>query len=182
MSDQPPVVVTGPGENESERDVALGDERSVLLDQVRQRRQEILSTDYYKDVDIPGYLGMLVARFRPYTASKSERHSKSLRQRVERDEPVILDVSCQTLIDACEQVMVRKGRDTEPMPIDDEVPVKFDARLAELLRIDLGPAGGARAVVKALFPTEQAVIATAMEVDQWLRDVTREADSVVLGE
>jgi len=181
MSDliQTPEV---PGEQDpDEQGASVLDERSVLLDQVRERRQQILTTDYYKDMDIPGYIGMLVVRFRPYSASKSERHSKSLRKRVEANEPVVTDVSCQTLIDACEQIMVRKDSESDPIPIDDEVPVKFDARLAELLRMGEN-VQGARAVVKALFPTEQGIIAMAMEVDQWLRDVTRDTDETLLGE
>lgn len=156
-----------------------------LLDVVAKQVNENRTRDYHKDLPIPGTGGMLVARFRPYPVSKSERSSRSLRQRVENNEPVILDVACQTLIDACEQIMVRKSQDAEPIPVDDEVPVKFDERLADLLRLSppgTPPLKRARDVVKALFPTEQAVLALATEVDGWLRDVTKEADQEALGE
>lgn len=158
------------------------DDTSALIGQIKDIRKKIAKGDFKKDLPIPGYGNLLVARFRPYAIAKSERKSKGLRDRAERDEPFLLDASCDTLIDACEQIMVQKPGWDEPRPIDDEMPIKFDARLAELLDIELPERGGARAVVKALFPTEQSIIATSIEVTRWLNTVSGEVNEEALGE
>jgi hypothetical protein len=159
-------------------------DKENLLAGVRKLRDERVGEDHKKDLDIPGYDGLLMARFRPYQMSKSERAANSLRERAERGDPVILDVACDTLVHACSEILVRKNKDSDPISIDDEVPVRFDTRLSEVLGLGVPepPKGKARDVVKALFFTEQGIVAMAMTVDAWLRDVYKEVDEELLGE
>jgi hypothetical protein len=158
---------------------AAVDSSSTLLAHVREQRDKKLAEDHYLDVDLPGYDGLLVARFVPFPVAKSERAAPSMRKKMDKGEPILLDSACDTLINACEQIMVRKPGETDPIAIDDENPVRFDSRLAEL--IGLGKSETSRQVVKDLFFTEQGIIAVAMTVDTWMRDVTKEADEEFLG-
>lgn len=155
----------------------------VLIDGIRTLREQRVGEDHFKDLDIPGYDGLIVARFRPYQMSKSERASKSLRERAQRGDPVILDVSCDTIAHACSEIMVRKP-DGTIVSIDEDVPVRFDQRLSELLGLNVPPPpqGRARDVIKAMFFTEHGIVAMAMTVDAWLRDVYKEVDEDLLGE
>lgn len=155
------------------------DDRDALLGHLRAMRQEFVTADHKLDLDLPGFQGLVLARFRPYQISKSEQKSRALQQRFEKKEPMILDAACDTLIDACDQIMVRKQKGDDPFPIDDEDPIKFEARLAELFGFQ---GTRAREIVKAMFPTEQSIIAMSIQVTEWLRDVTKDADEEALGE
>jgi len=159
------------------------DDKSALFDQLKEIRKNLVETEFVQDFDIPGYNGMLVVRCRPYEISKSERKAMVLRERSSRGESVLLDAACDTIIDATEQVMVRKPNG-EIVPIDDELPVKWDERLSQLLGLNVPPPpqGTARMVVKTLFPTEQSITALSMEITTWLRDATKGLDQAVLGE
>lgn len=161
-----------------------------LLGRLADIHQEIKTKEYFKDVAIPGYDSLLWIRCRPYDLGKrGGKRMSQMRRRVENNDPyVILDTACDTLIDACDQVMILdpkfngdKGPEGENLkPLDDEIPVKFDSRLSTLLK--LGDTKGARDVVKELFPTQQSIVTVSAEVDRWLRDVTKDADGDFLGE
>lgn len=154
------------------------DERSILLGQLRQMHQEAKSKDYKLDLEVPGFQGKMVARFKPYNISKSEKKSDILRKRMEAGEAIMLDAACDTIVDACAGIYVRVNGELKPL--DDEEPVVFNARLGELLGISGATTG--RKVIKALFPTEHAITAMAIKVNQWLTDVTQEVDEEFLGE
>jgi hypothetical protein len=151
---------------------------ATLLNQLRDKR-EALKGDHYLDLDIPGYEGMLVGRFRPFPVEKSERKMKEFQKLVGK-QPMLLKAACDTLIDACEQLMVRKEAGAEPQPIDPEAdaPIAFDSRAAELFGFQ---ASTARQVVIGLFPTEQSIVATNVEVSRWMQTLSRDTDEELLG-
>lgn len=156
-----------------------GGARANLLTTLRAKREEA-KADQYLDVDIPAYDGLLVARFRPFPIEKSERKANELRKLREAHAPVLLKASCDTLIDACEQLMVRTEVGGEPKPIDPDtdVPIAFDSRAAELFGFK---ADTARQVVIGLFPTEQAIVKTSVDVSVWMTTLQRESDEELLG-
>lgn len=152
--------------------------RATLLNQLRGKREE-LKEDHYLDLDIPGYDGMLVGRFRPFPIEKSEKKMREF-QKLAGKAPMLLKAACDTLIDACEQLMIRKEAGTEPVPIDPDVdpPIAFDSRAAELFGF---PAQTARQVVIGLFPTEQSIVALNVEVSRWMQTLQRDTDEELLG-
>jgi hypothetical protein len=170
------------------------DDTAALLGQLREIHNEIKKGDFYKDMELPGYKKLVWVRFRPYPVAKGGRRAKMMRKRFEDDDPtLVLDSACDTIIDACDQILllpVRFDGDPGPKgenlrPIDDEVPVKFDYRLNEILSLGLPTTGkgpSARMIVKELFPAEQSIISMATELTDWLRDVTKETGEEFLGE
>jgi hypothetical protein len=156
-----------------------GDARATLLATLREKR-EANKAEHHLDLDLPGYDGLMVARFRPFPVEKTERKMAEF-QKLQGKQPILLKVACDTLIDACEQVLLRKEEGAEPFPIDDEAmpPIGFDSRLSELLEFK---ADSARQVVLGIFPTEQSILAMNARVSQWMADVTSETDRGLLGE
>lgn len=158
-----------------------------LIAKVRELR-EIAKGDHFLDLPIPGLGDHVWARFRPFPAEKTERKMAEF-QRLQGKAPVILKAACDTLIDACEQIMLLKeefegdpGTDGENLiPIDPDAlpPIAFDSRLAQVFEFE---APSARHVVQAMFPTEQAIIAMNVRVSEWMQDVTKKVDGGLLGE
>lgn len=165
-------------------------EREDLLQQIRDLHVEVKS-EHHLDCDVPGYKNLLWARFRPYEVSKMEPRIKQFQQ---KKGPVLLASACDTLLDACEQLMLlpaaHGGGTSDPdigldgknlIPIDDEIPVGFDQRLEKLFALD-NPSQTAKGIIKALFATEQGILAMHVRVQQWLQDVTQEASEELVGE
>lgn len=167
--------------------LALGD-KQVLIDQIAGLREEA-KADHHLDLPVPGYDKLLWARFRPFPSAKTEKKAAELRKAAQRGEPIMLSASMDTIIDACEQIMVLKpefagdkGLDgANLIPIDDEVPIKFDTRLAELLKFGDG-IKTARDVLLGLYPTEQSILGQSVTIAQWLQDTSRKTDEELLGE
>ncbi len=166
-------------------------ERASLLDQLGQVRQEIKEQAEPLYLDIPGYKGQLWVRFRPFSISKTESKVRQMQKANNKRKPVLLAGACDTLIDACEQVMLLPERfDGEIgeqgknlIPIDDVVPVGFEQRLAELFKVPgAGQMTQARQVVIAMFPTEQAILKMSVTVSEWLNgELNEETDEEFLG-
>lgn len=155
-----------------------------LLGRVREMRDETRAADHKLELDIPGYYdeslqaSRLVAVYRPYPVSKTEHKATEMRKMIGRA-PVLLKAACDTLIDSCEQVMLRND-EGKLVPIDDEQLIGYDVRLAEALGFG-GKVTTARQVVVEVFPTEQAILAQSTEVTEWLQDVTRKSNEDLLG-
>jgi hypothetical protein len=149
-----------------------------LLRGVRELRQEKLSADHFLDLDVPGYNGLIVARYRPYNINRSEKRSLSMRKRMERGDPVLLDSACDTLIDACDEIFFRKdGKLIKP---DEGATIRYDQQLADLLEITNAPS--ARDVVKSVFFTDQSLINQSIAVEEWLKNAFQEVDDDLVGE
>lgn len=151
--------------------------------------------DQKLDLAIPGTNDLLWARYRPFPVAKTEAKTDELRRAMDRGRPVMLASACDTLVDACEQIMVLPpqfegdiGEEGENLvAIDDTIPVKYEKRLADLFLAAANPdlvkqLRTARDVVLAIFPTEQAIIAQNVEVSQWMQAVNRKATETILGE
>jgi hypothetical protein len=72
------------------------------------------------------------------------------------------------------------------IPIDDTIPVRFERRLVELFLkpkgIDTGHIKTAREVVLSIFPTEQSIIASNVEVSTWMMNLNRRTNADAVGE
>jgi len=158
-----------------------GDERGAILAHLADIHQEVRA-DRHLDLDIPGYHGVIFARFRPYELAKTESKLKGVQRRVRKNEPVLLRDACDTIIDACEQLFVRNLKTGKEMPIDDVVPVTFEERLAKLLKFYGPEITQARHVVIAMFPTQQSILMMSNEITQWLAGAQEDADEEFLGE
>jgi hypothetical protein len=165
-----------------------------LFDQIGEAIQES-KLQKPLDLPIPGTNDLLWARYRAFPVAVTERKQEEFRKASERGRPILLAAACDTLVDACEQIMVlpkqfdgEPGKDGENLvPIDDTIPVRYEKRLVDLfLKAKMGEdyvnqVRSAREVVLAMFPTEQAVIAQNVEVSQWMMGVNRKAPEEALG-
>jgi hypothetical protein len=158
-------------------------ERLSILDQLGEIRQEIKEQAEPLDLEVPGYKGLLFVRFRPFPVARTERKVEQFQRQVKKKQPIVLNSACDTLIDACEQLLV-KNTDGELIPIDEDMPVGFEQRLAEMLKMPgADQMTSARQVIKGLFPTEQSILKMASTVNEWLQgELNEEADEEFLGE
>lgn len=161
---------------------AAGEEESVL-DRLKRRRDEIRAKSDI-DMDIPGYDGELVAKFKrmPWEALKkiaenAEASRSSLKE---------LFGHADVLATACEALYIRRqlpGGESQLTPLNElyhddfgDVPVRFDPRLSTWLglRIDGNPT--ARKVVLAVFNNDLAVTAMHNELGAWMQSSKNEED------
>jgi hypothetical protein len=190
-------------ENHTEHDGeegAPGDIRANLLAKLQEVHEEA-KADHKLFLAIPSHKNLLWARFAPFPFDKTESKMAEFRKAQRQGQAVIFQAACDTLIDACEELMLLPeefgggtdkpdiGVDSEGkidghnlIPIDPDAPIpyKFDERLVGLF-IKNNP-GSARSVVRELFPTEQSVVNMNVRVSQWMQDVTRDVNDDVLGE
>lgn len=149
-----------------------------LLDRLRERRNQIASKDEYRlDLPVPGYDGELVVRYKYTEYNETAERADRLRGVDAGQVPLISAID--TLIAACDKVMiVVNGR---LVPIDEGAltPVRFEERLADILAFN---ASKARDVVRGLFNNDYAIIEQAMTVSRWMRDVTKKVDEAYVGE
>jgi hypothetical protein len=191
MTQETEVIDGGSVEVTSNGGGGKSEELKSLFEQVADLREEA-KKDHWLDLPIPALDNLVWVRYRPFPAAKTEQKQAELQRISERGGAIMLRASCDTLVDACAQIMVLppkfdgnigpKGENL--VPIDDEIPVQFEQRLVELFVKNPEERAGiktARDVVLAMFPTEQAVIAQNVEVSRWMQDVTRKSDSDLLG-
>lgn len=165
-----------------------------LLDQIGEAIEES-ARDQHLDLAIPGTNDMLWARFRPFPVAKTEAKAVKMQKAMERGRPIMLAAACDTIVDACEQILVLPpqfdgdpGEDGEHLvPVDDTIPVMFELRLAQLFLGRKSPElvtkiKTAREVVLAIFPTEQSIIAMNVEISQWMNNVNKRTSQEVVGE
>src|SRR6478609_8256082 len=81
------------------------DDRASLIGQIKEMHRQQATQEYVEHLPIPGKGRMLWAEFRPYPVSKASRKAKVIARRMESDDDnVVLDASCDTLIDACSEI------------------------------------------------------------------------------
>jgi hypothetical protein len=165
----------------------VGVDIKALIDQAADLREEA-KRDHHLDRPIPGLKGLVWARYRAFSAGKTEDKTNEYQRLQQRGGRILLIAACDTLIDACEQLMVLPPEfDGDPgidgtnlIPVDDTVPVAFDQRCAELFIKDetlVRQIKEARQVVLAMFPTDQSILAENVAVTRWMQDVTQETDA-----
>lgn len=157
-----------------------GEVPGSVLAQLRRRR-EALQQERHIDLEVPGYDGMLLARYRPVAWERlreiNERAEKTLRSNPRKD----LIASADVLISACECILYReeKGGDTAKV-LGGDSPMRFDKRLAETMGIP--EASTARQVLFGIFADDLSVTSTYVELLEWQGEGDVEVDDELVGE
>jgi hypothetical protein len=146
----------------------LPEENPSLLDELRRQRDEI-GEDQRVDLDIPGYNGKLVARYRRVEyeelATIAKRVNKSKHPQKE------LRAQCETIATACVEILIRQEGELKqlgPTAGVGDGPVKYDARLGQVLGFD--PQGSGVAAVLAAFNNEVAIPSHHNELAEWFAE------------
>lgn len=150
------------------------------LGKLRKQHAE-LRKERTLDLRVPGWSGMLIARYSPVRAADLRKLSTRITKLSQQDTPESdLAAAADLIITACREILVEV--DGEVRPLADEAgydsPVRFDKRLAEVLGFE---AESAREVVYGCFPQfedgtviETTVNAHALEVTEWITNVDEE--------
>ncbi len=177
----PTVVATADLGAQEEAIAAPGSRNSPAgaatpLDRIKGRLEE-LRQERHTEIDIPGYGGELVVRYRPVKwealreIARRVEQSKSPRRE--------LDGQASTLIDACQEVLIRVDGKLEPIDPAEVHPVRFDQRLAALLDFE---AESAREVLYGTFNNDLAVVTVHNELAEWMADADEEVNETFVGE
>ena len=119
-------------------------------------------------IEIPGYRGLLWCQYRVLTLD--EITAKSRRRPTNMDSSFINDTAMRTLINSCVEFLF--VRDGEKIPFDDEIPVRYDTQLADILEFE---ATTAKEVVMGVFKGNgMAMIAHSGEVMEWIQSAGTE--------
>lgn len=146
-----------------------------VLQSLKKRRQSI-SADRRLDLDVPGYEGTLVARYKPVPWDQlkkiAERAETSSNQRKE------LNAQADTIATACDTLLVQIEDELIPLheaypDVFGDRPAKYDERLGALLGFE---AKSSRQAVFGLFRNDLAVTAHQNEIGVWQQSSRNEDD------
>ena len=154
-------------------------EASVLA-QIRKRREE-LKRDRHVDLDVPGFDGLLVARYQPL----AYRKLREIIQRAEkqhRSDPAMEELAgaADVLNNACVGVFVRENGELTPVTYKGEPVLRFDRDCAGALGLDEEQT--ARDVLFDVFPDEFSVIRQYAAFSEWQARTEPEANEELVGE
>lgn len=154
-------------------------EGSVLA-QIRQRREE-LKRDRHIDLDVPGFDGLLVARYQPL----AYRKLREIIQRAEkqhRSDPAMEELAgaADVLNNACAGLFVREGGEVVPVTHNGEPVMRFDRECAAALGLDQEQT--AREVLFDVFPDEFSVLIQYKAFSEWQARTEPEASEELVGE
>jgi len=134
------------------------------------------------DIDLPGYSGELVVRYRLMDGAELEVIGKKVTRQSKSQAARLVNGSCDTLIAACEGFYLRRDNDElDPLFLEDSI-AKYDQRLARFLQFE---AESAREVVLGVFGgNDMEVIQHQMKYAAWMSDTSRDPNDPVgpLGE
>lgn len=119
-----------------------------------------MSAPAFVDLDVPGYGGALVGRYRPVRSNASKRRrvmAISRRGRGLQDATTAL--AAEYLIEAVDSMWTRVDGRLESLAPEDPNPVRYDQRLAELLGFE---ATEPREVIAGVFTLGGRLNATAL--------------------
>lgn len=144
----------------------------------RQKKKERQTCD----IDLPGYGGELVARYRIMDTAELEVIGKKVTRQSKSQAARLTNGSCDTLIAACEGIYLRNDNDElNPLELEDGI-AKYDQRLARYLQFE---AESAREVILGVFGgNDMEVIQHQVKYAAWLSDTSRDPNDPVgpLGE
>jgi hypothetical protein len=151
-----------------------------MMDSLRRKHQE-LTEGVTIDIPIPGYNGALVARYRVLDVKEElGKINAKVRHEFRSLGEIALYATIDVLIAACEGMYYNDGDKLRPLSesFGDDVPVRYDDRLAEFLALDLSEASGsyARETVRQTFgENEPALIEHGRQLNVWMTDTSRSA-------
>src|SRR5438093_471439 len=105
-----------------------------VLAQLRELRTQ-LQQERHIDVDVPGYQGVLRARYRPLSYERLRAIAERTRKAPGTEAGRELALAAESLIAACEVMLVRQN-DGSYEPLEHGgTPVRYDEHLAEALAV-----------------------------------------------
>lgn len=141
-----------------------------VLQELRRKRDEI-SEDRRLVLEVPGYGGTLLARYKPLPYRELRRAQKRNVKRNNADPEAEVQFGVTALVRACDSMLVRLEEDAEPVELHTTVeefgdePVRYDDRLAKALGFE---ASSAAQVVRLVFKNTYAISTHYGEYDTWL--------------
>jgi hypothetical protein len=182
------------GDGEDEETIAEGDLPGVyssplpeppesVMQRLREKRKSISERNEI-DIDIPGYDGELVARYRLMEGHEFELIGKKVRRQFKSTADRLTYGSADTLIAACVNILIR-GADDRLYPLGDLIglpgePIRYDDRLAEFLKFE---ANSARDVILGVFANNELALAQhQVKFARWTSDTSKDVSEDFLGE
>ena len=167
--------------------ITLAGGNGSVLDVIKARREEIAAEHEYL-MYVPGYQRLLAIRCHPLSGAVVT----AARTRMERSKNPECDfgLAADLLIEACDEVIARKTRQSEWEPIaPDGLPTQLDHRLAEMFGFVPDPEsslGSARQLVRSLFDKvpapEMSVSVHVGEYLAWCQGEDVDVEEELLGE
>lgn len=161
----------------TEDGTAIGFDKSPF-ERLRKKRRQIAEIKSL-DMDIPGYGGELVCRYKllnwDHIRRIGTKHSNS------RDPHRLLYAQMDLLIEACDGFYYRNGSN-ELKPLHPDKPVKYDLTLADILDIELGDQPSARQVCLGVFVNDLALVDHHQDLLTWMRGAQEDVDEDIAGE
>jgi hypothetical protein len=144
------------------------------LDRLKERRRRAREEREPLDLDIPGYGGELVARYRVLSFEEMEKlQDRGGKMARAADIEVELKITMDTIAAACVGIFLREDGKLRPLNEVDakfgDEPVRYDERLAEAVGVD--SEGKVRILIRRMFPTELSIIGHLQRVSNWMSGV-----------
>lgn len=151
-----------------------------VLGELRKARAVIGAGATPIDVAIPGYRGMLIARFRWVPVSDLASTAKSLRAIKDATQQQ-LAAAADALVACNDEILVRVDDKLESLT-HEGLPVTFANGVGLTLALGLPKPTSARECVFSVFGNEYGMVDVATKLMGWLEDTSREVDEAHLGE
>lgn len=156
-----------------------------VADRLKARRESI-GSDKYINMDLPGYDGEFVARFKRMRWEALADIADQAQSGGNRSKRKVLNGHADVIATACEELLIRRvlpGGEEELVPMNEFFPeqfgdkaVRFDPRLSSFLEIDIDGTPTARKVVFGVFNNDLAVTAMHNELGEWMQSSKGEED------
>jgi hypothetical protein len=169
------------------RAAALGQQKASpsLKDALRKKFEELPKKTRHGDFDVPGYDGMLVARYRRMQTTEVVALGEHIPTPVANDTTSLAQASVYLNADflaaACLELFGR-GEDGKLHSLGDGFSMRYDNEFAKMMGYEVSGEEGAREVVLRTFDyNELALKRHADEVDEWMTSLSVHTEEDSLG-
>lgn len=147
-----------------------------MLDRLRRTRKEIADSRE-TELEIPGYDGLLVARYKLLDSKEISGFAHKVRKQPADRQNVL--VTADTLAASCVGFLVRENGELRPLGHEQDDPVCYDDRLASYLGYE---ANSAREAVLGLFgDNEISMLRHGADLGDWFSDTRSSVDEEFSG-
>jgi hypothetical protein len=158
-----------------------------IMDKLRQARAELEEQETV-DLEVPGYRGLLVARYHLLSGKELQKIGKRVRGQFRhiRDQQgeVVLAMASDTLINSCIGLFYKDEDDLHDISVNG-VPLTYSSGNDLTDFFELPEAGTARDAILSLFGGEDrdiAIIEHYQRLYRWMRDTSNDVTADLLGE
>lgn len=156
-----------------------------VAERLKARRNSI-GSDKYINMDLPGYDGEFVVRFKRMRWEALADIAEHAQGGGNRSKRKVLNGHADVIATACEELLIRRqspGGEEELVPMNEffgeifgDKPVRFDPRLSQFLELEIDGTPTARKVVFGVFNNDLAVTALHNELGEWMQSSKGEED------